>query len=592
MTSLTVEQAMQLALRCHQEGKLAEADHLYHLILSQDAHHPEALHYRGVLAYQTGRAELAVELIQRAVSCRPVFPEAWSHLGMILGSLHRCHDSIAASERSIQQKPDNPDPYYNRGNVLAEKGETDLAISSFQQAVQHRPHWPEAQSNLITALIEGGFVDKAILAARHAAAILPNSPEVHCGLGNALRANRELDASIAAYHRALQLKPDWCEALNFLGVALKDKGLLDEAVAVYQRVLQLNPNHAEATSNLGVALQQKGHLDDAMGAYRNAIALDPDLADAHFNLGTQLLLRGDFAAGWREYEWRWKLNRSTQAWNNSLLRWDGSDLKGRTIVLHREQGFGDVFQFIRYVPMVVQRGGKVVVVGTPEMKRLLRSVPGIAHCAVAGEMLPHADVHCPLLSLPFVFQASLENIPCSVPYLRAELSDIQKWKVELNADPAKLKVGLVWAGRPTHENDGNRSMPLSLLAPLSAVAGVSFYSLQKGPAAEQVLNTPRGFVVIDRTNELNDFADTAGLIENLDLVISVDTAIVHLTGAMGKPVWTLLPQIPDWRWLMDREDSPWYPTMRLFRQDSAGDWEKVVQRVVHALEQTLDSKIH
>lgn len=414
--------------------------------------------------------------------------------------------------------------------------------------------------------------------------INPNFPEACYNLGVVLERQGQLDQAITAFQQAITLKPDYAQAHNNLGNALCSQGRLDEAIAACRQATILQPNFAEAHCDLGSALHEKGDRAAAIAAYRRALACNANLPEAHYNLAQLLLLQGDFAPGWTEQEWRGlSKNFPSRRQNFPQPQWDGSALAGRTILLHLEQGYGDVLQFVRYVPMVAARGGTVILACVPELRRLLKDTPGVMRWLMDGEPLPTFDVHCPLLSLPLAFGTSLQNIPQTVPYLHADAQDTARWREVLAADTQAFKVGLVWAGRPTHINDRNRSLSLNALAPLAQVPGVSFYSLQKGPASQQALTPPPGLSLIDHTAELKDFADTASLIANLDLVISVDTAVVHLAGAMAKPVWTLLPSMPDWRWLLDRDDSPWYPTMRLFRQSSRGDWAGVITQVTQAL---------
>jgi len=327
-----------------------------------------------------------------------------------------------------------------------------------------------------------------------------------------------------------------------------------------------------------------GRIDEAIAACRQAIALNPDYAEFHFNLALSLLTSGDFQQGWEEYEWRWKCKEfPSPARDFAQPQWDGCPLEGRTLLLHTEQGHGDALQFIRYFPLVEQRGGKILIECYAELQRLFRTTAGRCQVVVRGQPLPAFDLHSPLLSLPRVFGTNLANIPNTVPYLRADPEDAGRWQRRLADDSALVKVGLAWAGRPTHTNDRNRSIKLARLAPLGQLPGVRFFSLQKGEVAAEAKTPPPGMELVDWTEELKDFAETAALIANLDLVVAVDTAVVHLAGAMGKPVWVLLPFGSDWRWLLERQDSPWYPSMRLFRQSRIGDWDSVIARVVEAL---------
>jgi Flp pilus assembly protein TadD len=431
---------------------------------------------------------------------------------------------------------------------------------------------------------QAGRNDVAIHLIGRAIAIEPNLPEAHCNLGIALQAGGRVDDAVAAYRRALALRPKYPEAHSNLGTALREQGQLDEAIGEFRLAIDQRPGFHEAHGHLGVALRDKGLLVEAMLAYHQALILRPDYAEAHHNLALLLLLRGDFVRGWKEFEWRWRCRQFLSPRRNfEQPQWDGSDLGRRTILLHAEQGLGDTIQLARYVPLVAGRGGTVVFSGDPVLRRLLQGTAGIAHWVDSGDPLPPFDVHCPLFSLPLALGTTPQSIPRVEPNLRADSQATDRWQKELANDGHRLKVGLAWAGRPTHANDRNRSLGLGAFAPLALARNVKFYSLQKGQASQQARTPPDGMELVDRTGELNDFADTAALIANLDLVISVDTAVVHLAGAMGKPVWTLLPFAPDWRWLMDREDSPWYPTMRLFRQPARGDWTSVMTRVAEAL---------
>jgi len=312
------------------------------------------------------------------------------------------------------------------------------------------------------------------------------------------------------------------------------------------------------------------------------------LPDGHWNLALALLVQGHFPEGWEEYEWRWKtkgLLSPRQLLPQPL--WDGRPLAGRAILLHAEQGLGDTIQFIRYLPLVAQRGGRVIVECQPELQRLVQAMTPDIPVLARGQPLPDFAFQCPLLSLPKALGTTLATIPATVPYLHADAQNVQMWRDRLAGHGSALKVGLIWAGNPHHKNDRNRSVKLASLAPLAQVPGVQFYSLQKGAAAAQAKTPPPGMDLIDRTDDLQDFADTAAMIANLDLVIAVDTSVVHLAGALAKPVWTLLPYCPDWRWLLKRQDSPWYPTMRLFRQPEIGDWDSVIQQLAAALANRL-----
>jgi len=423
-----------------------------------------------------------------------------------------------------------------------------------------------------------GNYDAAIKYITKALQINSNNADTYNNLGNALQSKGQLDEAITCYQKALQLNPNFADAYSNLGSAFLKKRQFDESITCYQKALQLNPTFVSAYSNLGEAFFEKEQLHEGIDACRKAIELNPGHVLAHFNLSIGLLLSGNFKEGWREYEWRWKLKDHVPR-NFRQPLWNGLDIEGKTILLYAEQGLGDTIHFVRYVPLIAQRGAKVIVECKKGLTSLLKSVKGVHQVRAQGEQLPEFDIHCPLLSLPLIFNTALENIPANIPYITADNMLIQKWNDKLKSDRSRLKVGLVWAGGPKHEKDRYRSCSLDIFSMLAQLDDIAFYSLQKGQAAEQAKNPPKGIRFIDYTEEIHDFSDTAALIENLDLVISVDTAVAHLAGALGKPVWTLLHFAPDWRWLLNREDSPWYPTMRLFRQSSLGDWGSVIDNI-------------
>jgi tetratricopeptide (TPR) repeat protein len=434
-----------------------------------------------------------------------------------------------------------------------------------------------------------GRLDEAIVAFRRATGLLETA-EAYAALAGALKEKKQTDAAISAYRSAVALQPDFAEAHVNLGAMLMETGQVEPAMAAYRAALALNPNFAEAWVNLGTGLREQAQFDQAVEAYRKAIELKADLPEAHSSLGMVLLAQGNFQEGWEQYEWRWKSQEyAERRWTLPQPMWDGSDLNGRVIALRPEQGFGDTIQFIRYAPLVAQRGGRVLFGCEDELRTLLKDVPGIWHWASPSEPLPEFHVYCPLLSLPRLFGTNLNSTPANVPYLFADPTRAAVWANRLSQHAPAVNVGLVWAGGRFHKNDRNRSMTLAALMPLLRVPRVRFVSLQKGDPAAQAKSVPKGIDFVDWTRELNDFSDTAALIANLDLVITVDTSVAHVAGAMGKPVWVMLPVVADFRWMIDRQDSPWYPTMHLFRQRKIGDWAEVVARLATALTQCISS---
>ena len=419
--------------------------------------------------------------------------------------------------------------------------------------------------------------EQAIRCYHQALSLNPQDYRIHNNLGVALRHQGQLSGAIAAYHCALMLHPGFADAHYNLGNAWREQGDLPASIYHYQRALALQPS-AAAWNNLGNSLKDWGAVEPAIAAYEQAIALEPDHASAHHNRGYVRLLQGDLAAGFADYEWRWRVANFKAMPEFGVPQWDGSPLDGKTILLHTEQGFGDAIQFCRYVPQVAALGGRVVVQCRAPLVRLLATVAGVAQVVERDRPLPPIDVHAPLMSLPHLLQTTLDTIPAQVPYLQAPPSHL---RLKTSDRPA---VGLVWGGSPTHLNDAQRSLPVHHLRDLLDYP-LQLYSLQKGSRARHV--TDLGDTVVDLSNRLQDFADTAAAIAQLDVLITVDTAVAHLAGALGKPVWVLLSYAPDWRWMLARSDSPWYPSLRLFRQATAGDWAGVMGEVVRALEVDL-----
>jgi len=460
-------------------------------------------------------------------------------------------------------------------------GELPAAETIYRQVLALQPNDPDALHLLGVLAAQVGNAE-AIALMRKAIAQRPEFPEAYAHLGNALHMRGEIGEAITCYRCAVAQLPEFPEAWSNLGTALTTAGELEEAVRCCRRALAQQPDSLEAHNNLGNALRSQGKVDESIAEFRTAIAIDPNFAEAHGNLAQALLQRGELEEGYRQYEWRWRCD-SFQSMRRRFAQpqWDGTDLVGRTILIHAEQGFGDSIQHVRFVPQVIQKGGRVIVECAAPLVRLLgeaaflRGSKVVSSAAQAGETF---DVHLPMMSLPFALGVrSVADIPHDVPYISAEPRALEG---------AGLKVGLVWAGSTTHTDDRNRSIPLQLLSPLVR-RGVIFHSLQIDEAAREARLAPAGMNLIDMSEHIRDFADTAEIVAALDLVISVDTAVAHLAGAMGKRVWVLLPFVADFRWMLDREDSPWYPTMRLFRQQRAGDWGEVVRRVGAALEQKV-----
>lgn len=547
----------------------------------------------------------AISACRMAIRINPAMFEPYMNLGNILRDTGKYSEAVDSFRRALERSPSNAVILKSLGGTLAEMGRLDEAITAFSEATHLRPYYAEALSDLGNVLRERGELEKAESACRWALEINPDFAEAMNNLGLVLREKEKLDEAINFFRAAIERKPGYVGALSNLastlflaeqfdeailayrdvirlspqeagahkglGVAFLESRRVDESVNVLQRAVELSPADAEAHSNLSVSLYQRGRVDDAVMAARRAVRLKPEYADAHWNLAIGLLTQGNLAEGWREYEWRWRTGKSsTPRRDFPQPLWDGRDLRGETILLHAEQGLGDTLQFVRYAPLVASRGGRVILTCQPALKRLLTGLEGIDGVFTSGDTLPEFTWHCPLLSLPLAFNTELVSIPASTPYLKSDPKLSAQWKTRLESEGAKRKAGLAWAGSPKQRRDRDRSMKLAQLAPLAGVPNVMYYSLQKGEASGEC--PPEGLAIKDYTSELTDFADTAALLDCLDLVITVDTAVAHLAGAMGKPVWTLLSYSPDWRWLLNRDDAPWYPTMRLFRQVGIADW--------------------
>jgi tetratricopeptide (TPR) repeat protein len=505
--------------------------------------------------------------------------------GLALHQAGRLEEARVCYERVLEQHPTDANALHLLGLVFVAAGQPVEGAALIDRALKVDPRFAEAHNSLGTALQAQSLLDQATAAYQRAIALKPDYFEAHTNLGHVLRLKKKPAEAAAAYRRALVLQPKNAEVCNNLGIALKAQNKLPEAIAAYRQALAIQPNYAEAHNNLGAALQAQNKLDDALTSYRRALIINAGYQKAHFHEALALLLKGDFRNGWRKYEYRWTSELKHFQRPFSAPRWFGDrPLRGKSILLYAEQGIGDTLQFVRYLPQVAALGATIYLEVQPTLKPLLSSLPGVHQIFGQGELLPPFDFHCPLLSLPLAFSTELASIPAAPRYLQAPVELSLRWREAL-ASSGGLKVGVVWSGNPGHVNDHNRSIPLTDFQRLFHQDIGRFYSLQKDirPAEMALLEgLPE---VMDLSPQIAKFTDTAAIVENLDLVISVDTSVAHLAGALGKPTWLLLPYSPDWRWLLNREDSPWYPTMRLFRQPATGDWDSVLTKVSEELVQ-------
>ena len=613
------------ALGLHQKGQLPQAKVGYEQVLEIQPRHFDALHLLGVIAKQTNNPELAIDLMGKAIEINPDVASAYYNRGLALRELKQFDAAIGSYDKAIALKPDYPDAYYSRGNALQEAKQFDAAVTSYDRAIALKPDYVEAYANRGTALQALTQLAAAIASYDKAIALKPDYAGAYSNRGVALKELKQLDAAIASYDKAIALKPDYAEAYSNRGVALKELRQLNAALASYDKAIALKPDYAEAHSNRGVALKELKQLDAAIASCDKAIALKPDYADAYYNRGNalqdlnqldaaiasfdraiaidpgyseaywnkslSLLLGGDFEKGWELYEWRWERKEREAKPNLMQPLWLGAEsIEGQIILLHSEQGLGDTIQFCRYVKLVSDLGANVILEVEEPLIAMLSNLAGVSQVVAKGSALPTFDVHCPLMSLPLAFKTTLATIPSAQAYLPIDSGKVTDWAGKLGAK-GKPRVGLVWSGRPAHVNDRNRSLDLSRV--ISYLPGnFEYFSLQKelreaDQATLQAHPDIRHFGAA-----LNDFSETAALCGQMDLVISVDTSIAHLSAAIGKPTWVLLPYVPDWRWLLNRDDSPWYPSARLFRQRAVGDWASVLAEVKAALTGSLTPNSH
>ena len=468
---------------------------------------------------------------------------------------------------------DDGQALYVQGLLALRGNRAEDAVALLTQALRRQPVHQGMRRNLVRALLVLERYEQVVLQANTALSHDPDDAELHFARGTALGELGQSSLACAAFSRALTLQPNHAPSWLNLGNASADQDDLQSAETLYRTAIRLDAALPEAHTSLGYVLTMQGRLPEAIATCEAAIRLRPKSAQAHWNLAVAALLAEDLPRGWQEFEWR-KQHPRFQADFPDLPgpRWDGGDVAGRIILVRAEQGFGDVIQFARYLTMIRDRGGLPVLMCAPSLVGLIQSMPGVAAFA-RGEPLPRYDAWVDLLSLPLLFGTTLDSIPASDGYLAADPLRVQDWHERL---PAGRKAGIVFAGNPQHSADRRRSVPLNLIDRLPNISGLSFVNLQHGPSAG-------GLPFLDLTRWMSDYAGTAALVANLDVVITVDTSVAHLAGALGKPVWIMLPHAPDWRWFLGRADSPWYRSARLFRQAAPGDWDSVLSRVIREL---------
>jgi tetratricopeptide (TPR) repeat protein len=548
MTPSDIGQSLNAALAEQRQGRLREAEKIYARVLKAAPQNFDALNLLGTVKLQQGHASEAHRLFGAAVKANPGVAQGWSHLGQALYMLKRAPEALECLDKALALAPDNADIRYQHANLLLSLGRSADALAEFQAVLARAPQHVEAHIN--------------------------------SGLAQAALGSSE--AALASFDAALALAPGHPAAQFNRGVALLKLGRYADALAANDAALTAASEHIGALLNRGKALAQLNRLGEAVASYDKAIALRKDYADAHLNAAQALLTLGDYRRGFEEYEWRWRRTGMPAQKSRGRPLWRGEyPLARKTILLHAEQGLGDTIQFARYVPLVAAMGATVVLEVQPELKSLMARLTGATAVIGRDEAPPPFDVHCPLGSLPQALQTELATVPAHIPYLAADEARVTKWTERLGR-LTQPRVALAWSGNPNHDNDRNRSIPIAKLAPLFT-SPVSFISIQRDVRTDDAAPLAAASRVTPIGDALTDFSDTAAVLAQCDLVIAVDTAVAHLAGAMGRPVWVLVPFAPDWRWTLNGDATPWYPTARLFRQSEVGDWGGVIARLGAAL---------
>jgi tetratricopeptide (TPR) repeat protein len=572
-----LQKLLHKGLKHHREGRMDEAAACYRKMLKVDPTSSEARQMARLLEGTAGPAQEPIPSLSAALAddADALNQQASSHLAE-----GRIQQAISCLRRVAELRPNSAPAHLHLGEVQERAGDLKAAGNSYQRAVALQPDSPDLHCHLARVLYQSGSLELAAEWYQRAVALDPKRYEVYNDLGLVLTNLGNYGAAIESFRRSLRLDPRSAKTIASLGYLFECKGDLISASEAYRDAIKLDPQLHAAYADLGYVFFGLGELGEAADCFHRLRALRPDSAEATANLGLIHLMQGNFAAGWAEYESRWKVGLADDR-KMTQRQWKGEPLNGERILIHAEQGFGDTLQFVRYVPLVAARGGQVVLEVQPSLRRLLAGTAGAWQVISRGETLPEHAWQCPLLSLPLAFGTEMHSIPATVPYVHAEPTQAAAWQQRLAGNTRR--IGLAWSGNPGMQRNRYRSIPLEHLVPLLKVPGTTFYSLQVGPGSEQVNQAPPDARLIDLTSELKDFADTAALVASLDLVISIDSSVAHLAGAMGRPVWIMLHKGCDWRYFLDREDSPWYPTARLFRQTTPGGWQEVVNQVERAL---------
>jgi len=576
------EAAGNLGVAYRRAGRFADAKHLLRQVVTAVPQFADAWANLAETLYAMSDLTNARVAANKAISINPNQITAMHQLASIAQQLGDSDQAIDTLERVIILQPNHVPALTQLGLLLRQRKSLERSIRLLKHAVQLAPDHAEAFGHLALSLAQKGDQSGAVAAGIRAVEIAPLIPNAHTALAEVYLLAGKLDDAEQCARRALAIDPRFVHGWGVLSLVLDKKDNIKGMVQSLESAVALAPDHRDAMSNLGRAYSRDRQDEKAISILQRVLTQHPNHAEAHGSLAFAYLASGDLKRGFEEYEWRWHCESFTTApreFDRPL--WQGSDPSGRTILVHAEQGYGDVIQFARYLPMLAALGARIIVECPLPLRDLIERISGVVKVLPNGLKLPDFDLHLPLMSLPRAFGSTLESIPNQVPYLHADPSKIVHFSERVAQLPRGLKVGLMWAGN--RKPDPKRTCPLIELAPLADVGGVHFISLQKDSVAEDLVSVPHGLAFTDLAPELKNFSDTAALIGQLDLLLTIDTACAHLGGALGAKTWTLLPYMADWRWLRDRSDTPWYPTMRLFRQPRPDNWSSVILEVREVL---------
>lgn len=568
-------------------GRADEAYDDYNQAIALNKNYAEAYYNRGIFHEKHGRLLEALTDYDRAIELRSNYTNAYNNRGNVLKALKRFEEALLNYEHAIKLNPRHAEAYYNRGVIFKDLKNYQEALSNYQQAIKLKSNYVDAYNNCGNVLIELKNFEEANFCFHKAIEINPNYAYAYNGQGNVLMELKRFDEALLSFEKAIALNSGSADALNGKSNALQELKRFDDAISGYENAIALNPDSADTFANRGLAMQGLKKFDEALESYDAAIKLNPELADPYWNKALLKILMGEYEEGWQLYEYRRHRKGQKESYPDyKQALWLGHEnVADKVLYIYPEQGLGDFIQFCRYVPLVEKLGAKIVLSVPTPLVSMIKTMGLNARIVTKDEKVDAFDLHCPIMSLPLAFKTTLENIPNTAPYFFADKPKKNNWADKLGKTP-QLKVGLVWSGSKDHKKDHDRSIQLEQLAPLLSLP-IAFYSLQKEIRDQDKVTISRLNQIHQFSDELIDFSDTAALVDCLDLVISVDTSVAHLAGALAKNVWILISYLPDYRWMLDRDDTPWYPTATLFRQPAVGDWDSVIINVKTGLEKLL-----